>query len=111
MERTKLQQIELDKIEKSILIALFGKTEIPESTAVIMRCYNINPNQYIKKLEDTLIPLMKDNGEINGGTAKKMIRLLKPNIVDVLNIPDEDFKLSEKVSYYFSLFFPGFEVY
>lgn len=108
MERTKLQQTELDRIEKHILIMLFGQEEIPEPTAEIIKALNINPNDYIKKMENKLIPVMKENGDMDGVLLNKMIRLWKPNLADLLNIPSNTFRLSEKICSFISVIFPGF---
>lgn len=108
MERTKLQQAELDKIEKHILIMLFGKEQIPDVTAGILTALNINPNSYVKEFEEKLIPVMKENGDIDGTLLNKLIRLWKPHIADYLNIPTDTFRLSEKICSYISILFPGF---
>lgn len=110
MERTKLQQTELDRIERKILITIFGSEEIPETTAGILRVFNINPNVYIRELENKLIPVMKENGDIDGTMLTNMIRLWKPHLVDYLNLPSENFRLSDKMNNFISLFFPGIEV-
>lgn len=108
MERTKLQQAELDRIEKDILILIFGQEEIPAPTAEIMTALNINPNTYIKKLENKIIPVMKENGDMDGVMLNKLIRLWKPHIADIVNIPAETFRLSDKLFSFISVFFPGF---
>lgn len=108
MERTKLQQIELDRIEKHILIMIFGQEQIPDVTAGILSALNINPNTYIKEFENRLIPVMKENGDIDGNLLNKVIRLWKPHIADYLNIPSDSFRLSDKICSYISILFPGF---
>lgn len=108
MERTKLQQAELDKIEKHILIMIFGQEDIPNPAAEIMTALNINPNDYVKKMENKLIPVMKENGDIDGALLNKMIRIWKPHIADLIRFPTEEFRLSEKICSYISLIFPGF---
>lgn len=93
---TNLQQNELDKIEKHILISLFGKESIPEPTAITFKLMNINPNKYIQKFENFMQPLMKENGQIDGKILKKIIQFSKyKNIFESFSIPDTDFYLSD----------------
>lgn len=107
MERTQLQQNELDRIERQILISLFGKEEIPNATAEMLRLARINPNDYIAMLEERLIPIMKESGRIDGGKLKAMITLFKPSICKYVDIPDGDFLLSENVGNLARLIVPG----
>jgi len=109
MERTKLQQMELDRIEKHILVMMFGQEQIPDTTAGLITALNINPNNYIKEFEKKLLPVMKENGDIDGVLLNKMIRLWKPQIADIINIPYESFRLSDNIGRYIQLFFPGVE--
>lgn len=96
MERTKQQQNELDKVEKRILIALFGKEDIPEKTAIALRMMNINPNDIIRKFENTIIPVMKEDGIIDGKILKKILQMSKYyEITHIFTIPDADFYLSD----------------
>lgn len=111
MERTKLQQAELDRIERKILIIIFGSEDIPETTAGILNAFSINPNIYIRDLENKLIPIMKDNGDIDGVLLNKMIRMWKPNLADYINLPSETFRLSDRINQLVSLLLPGIEVY
>lgn len=109
MERTKLQQVELDKIEKYVLIMFFGQEQIPEPTAGLMTAFNINPNVYIREFENKLLPVMKENGDIDGAMLNKIIRLWKPHIADIINFPYESFRLSENLGKYIRFFLPGIE--
>lgn len=96
MERTKQQQNELDKVEKRILIALFGKEDIPERTAIALRMMNINPNDIIRKFENIIIPIMKEDGIIDGKLLNKLLRMSKYfEITHIFTIPDADFCLSD----------------
>ena len=59
-------------------------------------------------MENKLIPVMKENGDMDGVLLNKMIRLWKPNLADLLNIPSNTFRLSEKICSFISVIFPGF---
>lgn len=108
MERTKLQQIELDKVEKHVLITLFGKEAIPEKTSIALRMMNINPNDIIKKFENLMIPIMKDDGIIDGKMLKKILQISKYNeIAHLFTIPDADFFLSDIYITAIKDFIPG----
>lgn len=109
MERTKLQQMELDRIEKHILVMMFGQEQIPDTTAGLMTVFNVNPNSYIKEFEKKLLPVMKENGDIDGTLLNKVIRLWKPQVADIIKIPYESFRLSDSIGRYIQLFFPGVE--
>ena len=108
MERTIEQQNELDKIEKYVLITLFGSESIPESTSIALRMMNINPNDYIRKFENLMIPIMNDNGLIDGKMLKKLIYISKYNeIARIFTIPDNDFFLSDITINIIKTFIPG----
>ena len=108
MEKTILQQNELDKIEKLVLITLFGKESIPESTSVIFRLMKINPNNYIEKFENMMIPIMNDDGLIDGKMLKKLLYLSKYNeFINLFSIPDKDFYLSDIAVSIVQNFLPG----
>lgn len=106
--RTNAQQNELDTVEKRILITLFGSETIPNSTAIGLKLLNINPNEYIQKFENTLIPLMKKDGRIDGKMFKKVIQMTKyRDLLEYIPIPDDDFLLSEIIFTLLSKFIPG----
>lgn len=108
MNRTNAQQTELDAVEKRILITLFGSEIIPNSTAIGLKLLNINPNTYIQKFESTLIPVMKKDGKLDGKMLKKIIQVTKyRDILDYINIPDDDFLLSEMIFTILRSFIPG----
>lgn len=108
MERTKQQQNELDTIERRILICLFGSENIPNSTAIGLRILNINPNDVIKKFENKMIPIMKKDGRIDGKILRKIIQFSKfSELTEFLNLPDEDFLLSDLICSIVSSFIPG----
>lgn len=108
MNRTVAQQNELDTVEKRILITLFGSETIPTSTAIGLKLLNINPNDYIQKFENTLIPVMKKDGKIDGKTLKKIIQVTKyRDILDYVFLPDDDFLLSEIIFTILEKFIPG----
>lgn len=89
-------QNELDKIEKKVLIKLFGKETIPNKTAMLLSFLGINPNEYIKKFESTLKPIMKSNGAIDGPLLKNLISFTKfKEIINIVEIPNTDFFLSD----------------
>lgn len=108
MERTQQQQNELDKVERHILITMFGSENIPESTSIVLRMANINPNEYIRKFETFMIPFMNDDGLIDGKALKKLIRISKySKIADLFTIPDTDFYLSDVCISIVRTFIPG----
>ena len=105
---TEKQQNELDKIEKLVLITLFGKECIPESTSIALRMMNINPNNLIHKFESIMIPIMKDDGIIDGKMLKKFLQFSKYNeITRLFTIPDTDFYLSDICVSVINTFLPG----
>lgn len=108
MNRTNAQQNELDTIEKRILITLFGSENIPNSTAIGLKLLNINPNDYIHKFENTLTPIMKKDGKLDGKMLKKVIQVSKyRDILEYVSIPDDDFLLSEIIFTVLRNFIPG----
>lgn len=101
-------QNELDTIESKILTKLFGKTSIPDKTAVLFRLFGIDPNQYIHKFEEKIKPIMKSNGMIDAALLKKIIFLSKyKDIIQIINIPDADFYLSEYIESLIKILLPG----
>lgn len=105
----KSQQLELDTIEKQVLILLFGSETIPDTTGTILSMYGINPNSLIREFEQRVSPFMNENGSINGNFIKKIL-LITPKYKKILNyidIPDDDFFLSNKVFDIIKAILPG----
>lgn len=108
MERTKQQQNELDTVEKRILITLFGSESIPDSTAIGFKLLNINPNDYITKFENIMIPIMKKDGKLDGKMLKKIIQFSKyRDMLDFVSFPEDDFLLSDIIYTVLRNFIPG----
>lgn len=104
------QQLELDTIEKQILIFLFGQEVIPNTSATLLSIAGINPNSLINEFETKLSPFMNENGTINGDFIKKML-LITPKFrkfESIINtFPSDDFYLSSKIYDIIKIFFPG----
>lgn len=101
-------QDELDKIERKILIKLFGKESIPDKTAVLFNLFGIDPNKYIRLFEEKVKPLMKPDGSVDGAMLKKIVLFSKyKGIAEVISIPDGDFFLSEHIESLIKTFIPG----
>lgn len=110
MERTSLQQNELDRIESHVLISLFGSDRIPESTSIALRMMNINPNDYIHKFETIMLPVMDDDGMVDGKFLKKVIEMSKyREFAQLFTIPDNHFYLSDIVISILKSILPGIE--
>ena len=108
MEKTIQQQNELDKIERHVLITMFGSERIPESTSIVLKMANNNPNEYIRKFENFMLPFMDDKGIIDGKSLKKIIRISKySQLADLFAIPDTDFYLSDICISIIRTFIPG----
>lgn len=104
----KKQQAELDKIENNILILLFGSKYIPESTAIIFKMFDINPNTYIQLFEKNLVLIMDEEGYVNGHKLIQLLKFSKFNeILNVLDIPSYPFLLSNNISNYIAKLIPG----
>ena len=105
---TAQQKFELDNIEEKILTILFGSVNIPETTAIALRIAKVNPNIYINKLESILLPIMQENGKINGILLKKLLMMSKyREIISYFVIPDSDFLLSDIVNDVVGKIIPG----
>lgn len=108
MERNKIQQNELDKVERKIITVLFGSENIPDKTSALLQIMNINPNNYIRKFENKILPIMKADGSIDGVMLKRLIQLSKYNgLSQIISIPEADFYLSDFVNSLISSLFPG----
>lgn len=105
---TPTKQDELDRIERKIIIRLFGKEAIPDKTAVLFNILNIDPNKYIKMFEKKLSPMLNNDGTISGAMLRKIIQFSKyRDILDVVQIPDDDFYLSGQLDSLIKTFIPG----
>ena len=105
---TPTKQDELDRIERKIIIRLFGKEAIPDKTAVLFNILNIDPNKYIKMFEKKLSPMLNNDGTVSGSMLRKIIQFSKyRDILDVVQIPDEDFYLSSHIDSLIHTFIPG----
>lgn len=106
--QTDKKQIELDQIERKIIVKFFGKETIPDKTAVLFNILNIDPNKYIKIFENRLSPMLNAEGKINGLTLKSIIQFSKyKDISKVIDIPDSDFFLSDYIDLLIKTFIPG----
>lgn len=101
------QQAEADAAERKVLVALFGQEAIPDGVANLMRCFKVDPNKYIKEFERRIEPYMKDNGMIDGRFVSRAVRAWKPKIAELIDIPDEDFRLADIVEPILELLFPN----
>lgn len=108
MQRTKIQQNELDTCERRILISLFGKEEIPELTATGLRILKINPNEVINRFEKLIIPMMTEEGKIDSKVCKRLLRCSKfGDILEFLTLPDDNFYLSDLIVKILGNIIPG----
>lgn len=107
-EKADAKQEELDRIEKIVIIKLFGKETIPDKTAVLFNILNIDPNKYIKMFENRLSPMLDNDGKISGTVLRKVIQFSKyKDISRIIDIPDSDFFLSDYMESLITTFIPG----
>lgn len=64
---------------------------------MIFKCLKIDPNYYIKKFEYRIEPFLTANGYVDGRFLKQAIMVWKPQLKDYVEIPDDDFRLSELI--------------
>jgi len=108
MQRTKIQQNELDTCERRILISLFGNETIPELAATGLRILQINPNEIINKFEKLIIPMMTDEGKIDSKICKRILRCSKfGDILEFISLPDDNFYLSDVIVKILGNIIPG----
>lgn len=88
------QQMELDEAEKLILKKIFGIECIPDKTAIVLQALKIDPNIYVKKFENKVIRFMAEDGKIDGKAINSMLKLWKPSLIEILEIPDNYFSLA-----------------
>lgn len=103
------QQRELDTIEKQVLVCLFGSESIPDATGLVFGIMGINPNSIIKEFEALMLPIMNEDGSINGSLLKKVIGIYPKykKILQFVDLPEDNFFLSNKIYDIVNIFFPG----
>lgn len=103
------KQRELDTVEKQILVSLFGSEKIPDATGFLFSVFGINPNNLIKEFESFMIPIMNEDGSIDGSLIKKMLSVYPKfrKVLSFIEIPEGEFFLSDKIFQFINVFLPG----
>lgn len=58
---------------------------------------NVNPNRLIKKFEDKIEPFLTEEGLLDGKTVRTAMMIWKPELRNILAIPDRETSLTEFV--------------
>lgn len=96
-----VRQNELDIAEEKLLTALFGGTEIDAKTQWLLKFLNIDINNLIQNFENTIKPVMLDNGVIDASMARSLIASKYPLISNIM--PSNNFRLVNIVDELLSL--------
>ena len=96
-----VRQNELDIAEEKLLTALFGGTEIDAKTQWLLKFLNIDINDLIQNFENTIKPVMLDNGVIDASMVRSLIASKYPLISNI--IPPNNFRLVNIVDELLSL--------
>ena len=90
-----VKQNELDIAEERLLIVLFGSPEIDAKAQWLLKFLNIDINNIIQNFENTVKPLMLDNGMIDAGLTRSLVASKYPLISNI--IPSKNFRLVDIV--------------
>ena len=90
-----VKQNELDIAEERLLTVLFGSPEIDAKVQWLLKFLNIDINNTIQNFENTVKPLMLDNGMIDAGLTRSLVASKYPLISNI--IPSKNFRLVDIV--------------
>lgn len=91
-----VKQNELDIAEERLLTVLFGSPEIDAKAQWLLKFLNIDINNIIQNFENTVKPLMLDNGMIDAGLTRSLVASKYPLISNI--IPSKNFRLVDIVN-------------
>ena len=91
-----VRQNELDIAEEKLLTAIFGSTEIDTKAQWLLKFLNIDINDLIQNFENTLKPVMLDNGMVDAQTVRSLVSYKYPLIANI--IPSQNFRLVDIVN-------------
>lgn len=57
----------------------------------------VNPNRLIKKFEDKIEPFLTEEGLLDGKTVRTAITIWKPELRNLIAVPDKETSLTEFV--------------
>lgn len=90
-----VKQSELDLAEERLLTAVFGSTEIDAKAQWLLKFLNIDINELIQNFENTVRPLMLDNGMIDVALTRSIVSSKYPVLSYI--IPEKNFRLVDIV--------------
>lgn len=91
-----VRQNELDIAEEKLLTAIFGSTEIDVKAQWLLKFLNIDINDLIQNFENTLKPVMLDNGMVDAQMVRSLVSYKYPLIANI--IPSQNFRLVDIVN-------------
>lgn len=91
-----VRQNELDIAEEKLLTAIFGSTEIDTKAQWLLKFLNIDINDLIQNFENTLKPVMLDNGMVDAQMVRSLVSYKYPLIANI--IPSQNFRLVDIVN-------------
>ena len=91
-----VRQNELDIAEEKLLTAIFGSTEIDTKAQWLLKFLNIDINDLIQNFENTLKPVMLDNGMVDAQMVRSLVSYKYPLIANI--IPSHNFRLVDIVN-------------
>ena len=91
-----VRQNELDIAEEKLLTAIFGSTEIDTKAQWLLKFLNIDINDLIQNFENTLKPVMLDNGMVDAQMVRSLMSYKYPLISNI--IPSQNFRLVDIVN-------------
>lgn len=91
-----VRQNELDIAEEKLLTAIFGSTEINTKAQWLLKFLNIDINDLIQNFENTLKPVMLDNGMVDAQMVRSLVSYKYPLIANI--IPSQNFRLVDIVN-------------
>lgn len=96
-----VRQNELDIAEEKLLTAIFGSTEIDTKAQWLLKFLNIDINDLIQNFENTLKPVMLDNGMVDAQMVRSLVSYKYPLMANI--IPSQNFRLVDIVNELLSL--------
>lgn len=91
-----VRQNELDIAEEKLLTAIFGSTEIDTKAQWLLKFLNIDINDLIQNFENTLKPVMLDNGMVDAQMVRSLVSYKYPLMANI--IPSQNFRLVDIVN-------------
>ena len=91
-----VRQNELDIAEEKLLTAIFGSSEIDAKAQWLLKFLNIDINDLIQNFENTIKPVMLDNGMVDAQMVKSLVSYKYPLISNI--IPSQNFRLVDIVN-------------